>query len=249
MRPRILAPNAPVLVLALVLAVPGLGCGQHPSRDSASAPAYDPVRSCAPGEDAVDVGGLERRGWKWIDAARGRSDDLAYRRALGCARAMADREPDSEAAALLRGSALYNLHRFAEAEDVARSLVASRGLAADWALLGDALMEQSRLDEAEVAYQEMMDRRPDAGAYARVAHFRSLVGDLEGARALMRWAARAVSPRTPGDFAWIWSRLADYELRLGDPEAALAIVERALQVAPNSACAQRVHERILKEST
>jgi DNA-binding NtrC family response regulator len=44
---------------------------------------------------------------------------------------------------LLRGHVLHNLHRFREAEAVARGLVAERGFAVDLSLLSDALVEQA----------------------------------------------------------------------------------------------------------
>lgn len=238
----------------LVFAAVASGCGDSPARlpqvdARGTAPVHRAQPSCGPDAETADPASLERRGYAYIDAARADEDDAGYLRALACARAMAERAPGSLNATFLLGYSLHNLHRFDEAEPIARRLVGERGLAQDWALLGDALVELGRLDEAEVAYQRMIDLRPDAGAYVRIAEFRALIGDDEGARELLRWAARAVSPRTPGHFAWIWARLADYELMLGDPDAALAIVERARQVAPNSALAQRVYARILKERT
>src|SRR4029434_2659028 len=52
------------------------------------------------------------------------------------------------AALLLRGHALHNLHRFGEAEKIVRELVEKRGLAYDFGLLGDALIEQGKMGEA-----------------------------------------------------------------------------------------------------
>ncbi len=42
-------------------------------------------------------------------------------------------------------------------------------------------LERRGWELVERAYQRMMDLRPDASAYSRVAHFRPLVGDVEGA--------------------------------------------------------------------
>ncbi len=210
----------------------------------------EPARqACALEEDEPDPQALERRGWAFVERARNDNDHAGYLRAEDCALAIEVLQPGSHAAALLRGYALHNLHRYRQAETLARRLVAERGLAYDWALLGDATMEQGDLLEAEVAYQRMIDLRPDANAYSRVAHFRSLVGDGRGAREMMHWAARAASPRAPDHFAWIWARLALYELQLGDANAALEIAERALEVAPSSSHALEARARILKEKT
>ena len=190
---------------------------------------------------------LEPQGWEYIRAARDGDDHHLYERAEQCALEIASLEPGSHPAALLRGNALQGQHRFRDARRIAERLVEERGLAHDWALLGDAAMEEGDLALAERAYQRMVDLRPDASAYSRVAHFRELVGDTAGARDLMRWAARAVSPRTPDDFAWVWSRLALYELALGNADAALEIAERAVAVAPTSRHAQQARARILMQ--
>ena len=68
---------------------------------------------------------------------------------------------------LLRGHVLQNLHRFKEAEPLARELVARRGSPFDHGLLGDLLMEQGKLDAAIQSYQAMVDLKPDPQAYAR----------------------------------------------------------------------------------
>ena len=99
---------------------------------------------------------------------------------------------------MLRGHVMHNLHRFAEAEALARQLVAQRESPYDHGLLGDALMEQGQLDEAVEAYQRMADLKPGFHAYSRIAHVRWLRGDLEGARQVMYVAVRAASPRDFG---------------------------------------------------
>ena len=114
-----------------------------------------------------------------------------YKLAEQCALAIAESEPQSDAALLLRGHVLDSLHRFHEAETLARQLVARRGQGFDYGLLGDALMEQGRLTEAVAAYQHMMSLRPDLHAYARAAHVRWLTGDLDGAIEAMGLAVSA----------------------------------------------------------
>ena len=62
--------------------------------------------------------------------------------------------------------------------------------------------------------------KPDAQAYARVAHVRWLTGDLDGALEAMRLAAGASSPQATESAAWIYSRLAFYQFQTGDRDAA-----------------------------
>src|SRR5436190_238772 len=83
----------------------------------------------------------------------------------------------------VRGHVLHNLHHFLEAERLARSLVDERGSPRDWALLGDALMEQGKLPEAITAIQRLVELKPGTEAYSRIAQVRWLTGDLSGATA------------------------------------------------------------------
>src|SRR5512132_508095 len=96
---------------------------------------------------------LERLGWMFVAKARHTFDPSYYALAEQCALCIEVRHPGTPEALLLRGHSLASRHRFREAEELARELVTRRGLAADHGLLGDALMEQGRLEEAAAAYQ------------------------------------------------------------------------------------------------
>ncbi|TAK99516.1 MAG: tetratricopeptide repeat protein [Verrucomicrobia bacterium] len=156
---------------------------------------------------------LERLGWLFVAKARESFDAGYFKLAEHCALALDARQPNSAEALLLRGHVLQNLHRFAESEVVARELVAARGLAFDYGVLGDALMEQGKLDEAIAAYQQMADLKPDSQAATRAAHIRWLKGDLAGAIEMMQLAANAVSAREPENAAWVFTRLAVYQFQ------------------------------------
>jgi tetratricopeptide (TPR) repeat protein len=171
---------------------------------------------------------IERLGWAFVAKARASFDDFYFKLAEHCALCMESRRPGSFEAILLRGHVLHNQHRFKEAEPLARSLVAKRGLPFDYGLLGDVLMEQGRLVEATEAYQTMIDLRPDLQSYARGAHIRWLKGDLAGAVELMRLAASAASPVDPESAAWANTRFAFYHLQAEDFEAAHRVCDMAL---------------------
>jgi len=158
---------------------------------------------------------LERLGWLFVTKARRSFDPGFYKLAEQCALALEARQPRCPEALLLRGHAMHNLHRFREAEPLARGLVAERGLPFDFGLLSDVLMEQGKLEESIAACQQMIDLRPDLQSYARGAHLRWLRGDLAGAENLMRLAAAAASPREPETAAWAYSRLALYQFQAG----------------------------------
>jgi len=185
-------------------------------------------------DSKVPAAELELLGWTFIARARELADPGSYQRALQCALAMEALEPQSHGALLLRGHALHSLHRFSDAEVIAHRLVAERGLAFDFGLLGDVLADRGELDQAITAYQRMVDIRPDAHSYARAGHARYMKGDLPGALEVMTMAARAASPRNRETFAWTWARLAALQLQEGAVSDAQSSVQRALQRFPEA---------------
>jgi tetratricopeptide (TPR) repeat protein len=158
---------------------------------------------------------LEQLGWTFVTKARESFDPGFYKLVEQCARCIEKRNPKSQEAMLLRAHVLQNFHRFKESETLARSLVGKRGLSLDYGLLGDALMEQGKLDDAVKAYQQMMNLKPDLHAYARAAHMRWLKGDLAGAIEAMQLAVGAASAQDPESAAWVNTRLAFYAFQAG----------------------------------
>lgn len=194
----------------------------------------------------ADPAGFNRLGWMYVARARLSYDPGYYNLADQTALCMQANHPGSPEALLLRGHALHSLHRFREMEQLARELVAQRGEAFDYALLGDALLEQGRLDESIEPYQKMVDLKPGLQTYSRVAHVRWLKGDLPGAIELMGMATRAGSPRNRESVAWTGSRLARYQLQLGRIRTALATLDGALRLVPDYAPALLVRAHALQ---
>ncbi len=130
---------------------------------------------------------------------------------------------------------MHSLHRFQEAEEVARKLVDQRGLFIDYGLLGDVQLDQGRLSEALDSYQRMLDIKPCLQSYTRAARVRWMRGDLEGAQQLLVLAQGSGSPRDPEPLAWTYSRLAQLELQQGHVEDARRRCQAALQLTPEHA--------------
>jgi tetratricopeptide (TPR) repeat protein len=103
-------------------------------------------------------------------------------------------------------------------------------------VLVDALVELGRYRAAGTALQQMVDRRPDLAAYARVSYFRELHGDLRGAAAAMRLAVSAGSG-TAENTASVQALLGDLELARGRVDAAALAYRQALALVPRYAAA------------
>jgi tetratricopeptide (TPR) repeat protein len=188
---------------------------------------------------------IKRLGWAFITKARLSYDPGYYKLAEQCSFCVQSENANDPDAFLLQGHILDSLHKFKEAELVARKLVTIRNEALDHGLLGDVLMEQGRLDEAVVSYQKMINLRPDLQSYTRVANIRWLKGDLQGATAVMQMAVTGGSPREPEPTAWAYTRLGIYEFQAGNTEAAAKSAGIALQFAQNYAAALVLRGRIL----
>jgi tetratricopeptide (TPR) repeat protein len=195
-------------------------------------------------ERRVPAGAAEQLGYRFVARARVSHDPDAYAVAEQAASCLESIQPNDPAALLLRGHVLHQMHRFAEAEAIARRLVAMREFVLDHGLLGDALMEQGRVSEAAEAYQKMIDLKPFYQSYTRAAHLRWLKGDVAGAIDLMRAAVKAASPRDPESIAWAYARLAAYELQRGRLADAGRMADASLRSVPDYAAALLARGRI-----
>jgi tetratricopeptide (TPR) repeat protein len=188
---------------------------------------------------------LEQLGWAFVAKARESFDPGFYKLAEQCARCIEKRNPKSQEAMLLRAHVMQNLHRFKESETLAQCLVQERGLSFDYGLLGDALMEQGRLNDAVEAYQRMMNSKPDLRACARAAHMRWLKGDLAGAIEAIQLAVSAASPSDAESAAWVNTRLAFYQFQAGRVNEAEQRCASALSLQNNYPPALLLQGRIL----
>jgi tetratricopeptide (TPR) repeat protein len=186
----------------------------------------------------------EQLGYRYVARARLSNDAGFYTLAEQAAECVESMAPGDPSALLLRGHVLHQMHRFAEAEAIARRLVTLREFVLDYGLLGDVLMEQGRLTEAATAYQKMIDLKPFYQSFTRAAHLRWLKGDVDGAIEMMQAAVRAVSPRDRESVAWAYTRLAILELQRGRLDAAARMTDASLQYVPDYAAALLAKGRI-----
>ncbi len=216
--------------------------------------AEDPIdreigrfRGQAAGASSEEVrsANLERLGWSLVAKARSTSDSGYYTLAERASSCILKTDPEHVGAKLLRGHVLNSEHRFAEAEVLAREIVAARGLSFDYGLLGDSLLEQGKLEGAVAAYQQMLDLKPSSAAYSRAADVRWQTGDLAGAIELMEKAAGAVGGADREAAAWARIRLGQFYFEAGRMERAQKQVDSALALEPEYPPALLLRGRIL----
>jgi tetratricopeptide (TPR) repeat protein len=176
---------------------------------------------------------LEKLGWAYVSKARSSFDESFYKLAEQTASCLLSNAPASREALLIRGHVYHALHRFKEAEELAQQLTTLRGNASDFALLGDAQLEQGDLDKAAQSYQKMIDLKPDLPGFSRIAHLRWLKGDLEGAREMVEEALLAGSSGGGEPVAWNLTKLSGFALLAGDNRTAQAAAEKALAMVSN----------------
>ncbi|MGI8594590.1 MAG: tetratricopeptide repeat protein [Solirubrobacteraceae bacterium] len=168
----------------------------------------------------------------YLQKARETADPAFYGRAgIALERALT-RKPGDAAALTARGRLRLSLHDFKGAlADARRALAAAPDANAPYPVLVDALVELGRYDDAERALQTMIDRRPGASAYARVAYLRELRGDLSGAAEALRLAVSA--SRGPGEnAAYVTALLGDLEFTRGRLSRAATAYRDALTRLP-----------------
>ena len=111
------------------------------------------------------------------------------------------------------------------------------GSSRPYGVVGDALVELGRYEEAFASFDRMISLRPSLASYARVAYARELVGDRSGAVAAMRLALESAAGQ-PEPAAWAHVELAKLELALGHVDGARRHTTAALRALPGYASAR-----------
>ena len=175
----------------------------------------------------AQLGGLS------LQKVRQTGDPSYYARAEEALRQSLALEPDNVLAALGMGELDLARHEFSAALQWGEVALrqAPRSYAV-YGILGDALTELGRYDEAIDALQQMVDLRPDLSSLSRVSYARELHGDLPGAIDAMR---RALDAGSPGSEATSWARvhLGHLLFLSGDLDAADAEYAATLAYLPD----------------
>ena len=144
--------------------------------------------------------------------ARLTGDVTAYQRAEAAVAAALRAQPADAQAMTMRASILVSLHRFPEARDLARSILAR--LPDDptaLGVLGDASLEVGDLSTAATAYHRLVTVSDGSAAQVRLGRLDLITGDAVGSVAADRAAAAAAE-----DEGVVGTPLGFYDVTLGD---------------------------------
>lgn len=193
-----------------------------------------------------DYKGYDALGAAYIQKGRETADvsyDELARQALNRSLDLVSNDPGAASAKTHMAVVAMAEHQFEEAISWAQGALAlGAGDPTPRALLGDALTDLGRYDEAEAAYAHL--RQPDGGeepsvAYerdSRVAYLAFLKGNSQDAKRLMRAAiASASALHLPHEnIAWSQYQLGDICFRSGDPQCAENAYQSGLEIQPDS---------------
>jgi tetratricopeptide (TPR) repeat protein len=140
--------------------------------------------------------------------------------------------PDDVLALVGLGGLQLGRHAFALALESGQTAVeAFPDYAPAHGVLVDALVELGRYPEATTEVKRMVKLSADLPSLARLSYVRELHGDLPGALEAMRQAADSPG-LAPENTAYVTALLGNLLVANGDPDAAKAAYEKALDLVP-----------------
>ncbi len=183
-----------------------------------------------------DAGAYHRLGDAYIQKARA-SGDVTYldRAEQGLRRSLA-LSPRHAPAWRRLAFVFSSRHQFSEAAaHAAQAIELDPEDAEAYGVLGDAHLELGRYDEAEKAYQRMIQLDEGLGSYGRLSGLKAIRGDSRGSIADLEAAIRAgqASGAPRESIAWAQWQLGSEHFGLGDLEAAEVTFLAALATYPN----------------
>ena len=176
-------------------------------------------------------------GIREIDLGRATGDLTAYLRAEAAFDAALKTFADNPAAVSYKGSVLISLHRFADARDLAKSVLAKQpNDPVALATLGDASLELGDVATAQASYEHANRLVPSAATLVRLAHVAYIEGDTATALTNARAAAPlSVQEGAEGErAAWYKFQLGETLITTGDPVGARLAYQAAVAADPTS---------------
>lgn len=247
---RILVAAATAVTTALVALLGGVLREAGPTASGAAGPAPisteralsgfalgDTAGTVARLEETVAEGGADARslsllGLAYLQRARETADASYYPRAQSALGRAARLDRRDSVAVTGLASLAASRHQFRESLRLARrAVVLAPDTARGYGILGDALVELGRYDEAFRAFERMVELKPSLSGYARIAYARELLGRPRQALEAMELALDA-SGNVPEPTAWTLVEIGKLHFSLGELTQARQAFRSALAVLP-----------------
>jgi tetratricopeptide (TPR) repeat protein len=191
----------------------------------------------APAAQPLSAAQLDRRGNTFEQRARETGDASYYARAEAAYRRALRVAPNDLPATIGLGAVALSRHEFRRALALGRhALALSPSTAAGHGVVGDALVELGRYEQAFEAFNRMVSLKPSVSSYARISYARELLGDVRGAIDAMRLAVDAAAGE-PEALAWSHTQLGKLYWSHGRLSAAARQYRAALEIRPAYASA------------
>lgn len=179
-----------------------------------------------------DVRSYDLLGLAYQQRARETGDAAYYTKSEGVLRRALRLAPDDMLATSGLGSLALARHRFGEALVLGRrAQKLSPYTNRNYGVVGDALLELGRYDEAFRTFDRMVELKPNLAGYARIAYARELLGRPRAALAAMQLALDA-SGSVPEPTAWTLVEIGKLHFSLGELAPAGQSFHAALAVLP-----------------
>jgi tetratricopeptide (TPR) repeat protein len=183
-------------------------------------------------ETPEDQSSLALLGLAYLQRARETADPSYYGRADAALHRAARLDRRDPVALSGLASLAASRHDFRGSLRLARRVVAlAPHTARGYGLLGDALLELGRYNEAFRAFDRQVDLKPSLGGYARIGYARELLGRPRQAIDAMQLALDS-SGNVPEPTAWTLVELGKLHFGLGEPALAARNFRAALAALP-----------------
>jgi tetratricopeptide (TPR) repeat protein len=148
-------------------------------------------------ENSRDARAYALLGFAYQQRARETGDPSYYPRAAGVLRRARTLAPRNELTTSGLASLALSQHRFSDALGLARRAQSLAPSAArNYGLIGDALVELGRYDEAFRTFDRMSRLKPNLASYARISYGRELLGRQQGAVQAMTMAVQSAGAQS-----------------------------------------------------
>ena len=246
-KPLILCAAVFVLTLAVLAVLRSTGSDDASTASGAAIASRDRARSTqaqiarlqrSARDRPDDAGVLVALAAALLQSARETGDVSAYDRAARAVDGALRRDPSSAAAYTERGILRLARHDFRGAlSDGRRARKLAPEVVKPLGVIVDANVELGRYEDAERALQRMVNLKPNLDSYARVAYYRELRGDLDGASVALALAVSA-GGEAPENAAFVQALRGNIELAQNRTQEARRTFDAALAKVPGYAPAE-----------